>query len=319
MSDVAVSREVVLEDGTRLTQEQLNTVLRHIEYEKIKKQVEKQMKKQEIDLEKAIKAFLTPLRAHTRMTYEPAIRRLFQQIDNPIEVSTYFVDQYIQELAEVYSANSVKTHITALSSFWSKLVRWRYVESNPFQGARFQDTGRSKKLVVPSQLDVAKILTYLKEKYHNSQKPQYKNSYKKTYMAVYLMVNCGFRIGAVPTIQVDHDVYTAQSKGKEIKGEFPLFVRREAEQMGFDLTKEYPFAAIKKPAVQHQIQKSCEHLYHQKEIQDVYHAHSFRHHFAVQLYRGSSDIYVVSRKLNHANVSITQRYLDSIGVIRGRI
>jgi 7,8-dihydro-6-hydroxymethylpterin-pyrophosphokinase len=62
MSDVAVSRDVVLEDGTQLTQEQLNAVLRHIEYEKIKKQVEKQMKKQEIDLDKAIKAFLLPLR-----------------------------------------------------------------------------------------------------------------------------------------------------------------------------------------------------------------------------------------------------------------
>lgn len=311
------NKSVELSDGTVISEKQLKTVLQHIEYERIKGKVEKEMQKNAFNQREVVETFLSRYCRNTQLTYRNAIDRLLSTGVHLVDVDTYYVDDYVEKLKEEFAINSVKIHISALSSLYSKLARWGYISSNPFHGVDIQSAERKRELAVPSEKEVAMILRWFKQKHENkTEYKQYPMAYAKAYIAVYIMSTIGLRVGAIEALQLRGNTFETFSKGKYIQGELPLSVIETAKNMGFDPQSEYPFSEIKKATIQHHIAVATEELSRKGIIERVYHSHSFRHYFAVQLYKRTRDIYVVSKKLNHVSVAVTQRYLDSLGIIR---
>jgi site-specific recombinase XerD len=316
LANVVENEGYMLSDGTVLTEKQLQAVLRHIEYEKIKGKVEKEVQKQAFDTREVVETFLSRFCENTRLTYKKPIEDLLSTGVHLVDIDTYYADEYVERLKTRFSKNTIRTHVTALSSLFSKLVRWGYVESNPFLGVEIDAGMRERELLVPTEIEVALILRRFKEKHEANTDTQYPMAFAKAYMAVYLMSYLGLRVGAIAPLTYTRDTYKTYSKGKYIEGHFPLYVIETARKMGFDMKTQYPFADVSKPAIQHQIKKVTAEMEKEGSLSHTYHSHSFRHFFAVQLYNTHHDIYVVSKKLNHVNVTITQRYLDSLGIIR---
>ena len=44
-------------------------------------------------------------------------------------------------------------------------------------------------------------------------------------------------------------------------------------------------------------------------------SHDLRHRFAIELYLENRDIYEVSKKLFHSNISVTTAYLQGLGIL----
>ena len=49
-----------------------------------------------------------------------------------------------------------------------------------------------------------------------------------------------------------------------------------------------------------------------------YSVHDLRHAFAVRFYAAAHDIYATEKALGHANLSVTETYLRSIGIETGQ-
>lgn len=294
--------ELVINETSEITKEQYQYILKHIAFEDAKGLVRKQIVKSKFDVEKAFHKFLNGNSNQTADTYKLPIERFIAEY-HPVDTTAEIVDDYIIELSKEYSSASVRLHVAALSSFFNKLLRWGYIESNPFKGSDLPKVKRVRELSVPTAEDVEEILSYCEDK-----------GIVKAYIAVYLMIHLGIRVGAIAGISVQGNRYTAESKGKNISGDFPSFVAEEVSRWGFDLGTDKPFSEINKGIVQYHLTKICDSLYTAGVITVKCHAHSFRHYFAVQKYKESRDIYEVSRLLNHTSVSITQRYLESLEV-----
>jgi len=93
---------------------------------------------------------------------------------------------------------------------------------------------------------------------------------------------------------------------------FPAAVLDAIQAAGLDLKK--PFAWTNANAIERRINYHIGKLYKVGAIGSGFSCHDFRHFFAVQEYKKDRDILRVSKLLNHANISITQNYLRSLGV-----
>jgi len=302
-----------LPDGTQLTEAQMDHIKAHIEYDRIKSLVTKIQKKESVDIDSYLSQFLDSFCAKTRESYEAAIKLFFQKHIHPIDVTPFDADTYVSELSKVYAPNSVRTHLTAISSFFTTMVRWEVIPTNPFRGVKTVKSKRVKSLAVPNEQDLYRVLSRLSDKISSP----HSTAYKKVYMAVWLMAYGGFRVGALKGLSIKDDIYTTYSKGRTIQGIMPEGYKEVMSDMGFDASVALPFKDMNERTIQHHVTKVCEELFTEGVIEQKYHAHSFRHYFAVKVYSQTSDIYVVSKRLNHTNVAITQRYLDSIGMIGG--
>jgi integrase/recombinase XerD len=294
--------ELVINETSEITKEQYEYILKHIAFEDAKGLVRKQIVKNKFNVDQAFQKFLSGNTDQTADTYKLPIRK-FIDIHHPVDTTTEIVDDYILQLGKEYSSASVRLHVAALSSFFNKLLRWGYIDNNPFKGTDLPKVKRERKLAVPNDEEVNEVLSYCADK-----------GIVKAYIAVYLMIHLGVRVGAIADISVKDGRYTAVSKGKSISGDFPSFVAEEVSKWGFDMNNEKPFSEINKGIVQYHLTKICDSLYTTGRITAKCHAHSFRHYFAVKKYKESRDIYEVSRLLNHTSVSITQRYLESLEV-----
>jgi site-specific recombinase XerD len=63
--------------------------------------------------------------------------------------------------------------------------------------------------------------------------------------------------------------------------------------------------------------RTSKHGTHRGKVRARYSVHDLRHAFAVWLYTETRDIYAVEKALGHANVSVTETYLRSLGLLEG--
>jgi len=125
------------------------------------------------------------------------------------------------------------------------------------------------------------------------------------------MSQAGLRVGGLHGLAINGPRWTTTTKGKEQSGKVPEEAREAIARAGLPLRApfaEYSTAKISK-AFEYQARK----LLAEGRIRARYSVHDLRHAFAVRLYKATRDVYQVEKALGHANVSVTETYLRSLG------
>jgi integrase len=318
-----------------LTPEQLKAVAQVVMTQDLVDELRQKKNLAGIDWKEERAHFLDDTRsAATRRVYSAALDRLElwasrKQID-PLTLNASQADQFIRDLKAGHIAFAVKSigkngkprgkkplaeglspapattrrDISAISAFYSKLERYHDTIRNPFRGTRIRPPNENKKeTVIPTEEDYKLIIRGV---------PLIEQAIIKT------LALRGLRAGALPTLTRSAGRYYGVSKGKKLtEGTTEgVMLPQEAldaiEKAGLDSKK--PFAGLTPDAIEQRVNYWTGKFFREGAIKAPYSAHDFRHFFAVREYEKDKDIFRVSKLLNHADVSITQRYLRSLKV-----
>jgi len=104
----------------------------------------------------------------------------------------------------------------------------------------------------------------------------------------------------------------ATSKGKKFRGEIGEDLRRGITKAGLPLGS--PFGDQSAPVIAGRVRLVTEKMHAEGKLAAAYSAHGLRHAFAVRLYQESRDVIAVKTALSHANVTVTETYLRSLGL-----
>jgi site-specific recombinase XerD len=265
-----------------------------------------------IDYEKEKAVFLDNAgqSEHTRRGYRAAIARLetwaARHNIKPLELKPSQADDFIYSLrneksektGEANSSATVRVTAAAVSSFYTFMHRRHASIDNPFRGSKARPKEKAVRgLAVPSGKEVKAMLKEL---------PPMEAA------AVSVMAELGLRAGALPSLEKRGGRYKATSKGKEFFVDLaPDMIKRMAAA-GLDVKK--PFAGKTANSIELSVAYHIKKLFQAGKIAAAYSCHDFRHFAAAREYAKDKDIKRVRDFLNHSSISITERYLRSIGV-----
>ncbi len=267
----------------------------------------------EIDIESEKKAFIDSFENYnTKLGYTKAISTFEQWINEKgeslLKVDPMSADNFICYLKEEKSPSTARSVTAGISSFYSFLERRHKsngiaVVRNPFRNTKERPKLEPvRKLRIPSEEDVNAILLGI-------EKPHFR-------LAFSLMIFEGFRIGCISGIKIKGDSCKIIINGKEQT----CVLSEETQKVVRDFNLEgQPFAerflGSANGTFNNAIKTEQEKLFHSGKIQEIYNPQAFRHYFAIHLFEKTKDIYLVSRKLHHASISVTERYLRLLGII----
>jgi len=261
-------------------------------------------KKAQFNLNEVLKEYQESLKPQTWETYSYGLKRFLNSFDHVLDVKARDADNYLVALSKERSPSTVRLHVAAISGLYNLIIRYDYLRFNPFSGTKKvpkMETVREQ--TAPREDEIETILAGIKTDH--------------TYVATLVMINTGLRVAEIQKIKLNGDVYTTIVKGgRTVTGHFPDKCRAPIEARGYDLSQEQPFANLKKKTIQNDLARYMGALEEAGKIEYRYHAHSFRHYFAVQIYKRTTDLYKVCRLLNHKSITATEKYLKSIGLIK---
>jgi site-specific recombinase XerD len=240
---------------------------------------------------------------HTRRAYQTALDRLdswcARQGMTAVELSPAQADDWIEaEKAEGLSPASVRLHVAGASAFWTWLERRHAELRSPFRGSRARPIAKPRRsLAVPPDAEIGKL-------------EQAAGSTLRA--AIVAMAHAGLRVGALPSLSVTGGAWKATTKGREQSGVLPAEVRGAIEKAGLPLRS--PFGGMSAGQIADAFRYQSAKLHREGELQARYSVHDLRHAFAVRLYKSTHDVYQVKQALGHANVTVTEKYLRSLGV-----
>ena len=295
-----------------LTEEELNRVAGAVLGDTLKEKLKDEIRIHSIDLEEAIEMFLQDKKSEkTRKLYARRIGEYREWLAgkglNLLQVGPYEADQYVsfvktKELAQT----TQRSMVDAVSSLYRELERWEHVKVNPFRGAKRpkRETGEKK---VPTAEEVQTVLDDLEAGLDN---PKRRRRSEMLIPAIRIMAEYGLRIGALPTLLVRKDgTFTGTSKGKEISGRFRPETLNLIRGMGAQ-----PFKGVSEDRIKTAMWEITGKLVKDGKLPHRYSPHALRHYFAVTDYREHRDIYRLMKLLNHSNITVTERYLQSLKV-----
>jgi site-specific recombinase XerD len=247
---------------------------------------------------------------HTRRGYRNAIARLdawaASRNINPLELSPAQADDFIYSLRNEKSEKTdreispatVRLTTAAVSSFYTFLHRRHTSIENPVRGSKARPKEKPvRDLAVPSEKEVKTILKEL---------PPMEAA------AVSIMAGLGLRCGALPTLEKRGERYHATSKGKGFFVDLAPDMIKRIEKAGLSLRA--PFAGKTTNSIELIVAYYIKKLYQAGAISAAYSCHDFRHYAAVREYTKNHDIKRVKEFLHHSSISITERYLRSLGI-----
>ena len=247
---------------------------------------------------------------HTRRGYSNAIKRLdawtASQNINPLELTPPQADDFIYFLrneksdktGETISPGTVRITAAAVSSFYTFIHRRHTAIDNPFRGSKARPKEKQvRKLNVPNATELKIIIKAL---------PPMEAA------AVSIMAGLGLRAGALPTLEKEGDrKYKGMSKGKAIHKTFtPDMIKRITAA---ELSLRAPFTKMTANSIELRINYHIKKLFTVGEISGAFSCHDLRHHAAIREYKKDRDIKRVKDFLDHSSISITERYLRSLG------
>jgi site-specific recombinase XerD len=207
-------------------------------------------------------------------------------------------DDFIYSLkASGAAPSTVRVTTAAVSAFFTFLERrHQNVIHNPFRGTRAMPKNkRVKALAIPDTEEVKAIQTALPA---------------RLAAAISVMAGRGLRAGALPTLTIRGKHFSAQSKGKDIKGEFSADIIADIKAAGLDTRK--PFEDITGNNIEASIIYHTKKLKKEGKIKAAYSCHDFRHFFARAEYEKDHDPRRIQELLGHESLAITDRYLKTI-------
>jgi len=247
---------------------------------------------------------------HTRRGYRNAIARLdawaASHNINPLELSPGQADDFIYYLRSEKSEKTdreispatVRLTTAAVSSFYTFLHRRHKPIENPFRGSKARPKEKAvRELAVPSEKEVKAILKEL---------PPMESA------AVSIMAGLGLRCGALPTLEKKGNRYKATSKGKEFYTDLAPDMVKRIEKAGLSLRA--PFARKTANSIELIVAYYIKKMYQAGKLAAAYSCHDFRHYAAVREYTKTHDIKKAKEFLHHSSISITERYLRSLGI-----
>lgn len=190
-----------------LTADDLATVAKAVVFDEFKDELKHRLDVARIDLAAKQELFLSRYKsAQTRQAYRAALQTLDSWAERAgvmlLDLKPRHADAYIASCTG--SPSSIRLRIAAASSFFTFLDRETEGRvRNPFLGTRLRPTRASATPKVPSDTDVATILGAVKGDLK---------------AACIVVLEHGFRVGALPTLQIWGGRYQGESKGKSIEG-----------------------------------------------------------------------------------------------------
>jgi integrase len=295
-----------------LNAEQLEQVARLVMTQRLTQELHAAANIAGIDWEKEKAVFLANAGGseHTRRGYAAAIARLdawaARENVKPLELAPAKADDFIYSLRNEISGKTgrenspatVRITAAAVSSFFTWLHRRHSAVENPFRGtkARPKETA-VRALAVPTAKEIKIILKELPA-------PEA--------AAAAIMAGPGLRAGALPTMEKRGERYRVTSKGKEFFVDLAPETIKRMNAAGLDLKK--PFYGKTANSIELKVAYHIKKLYQAGTLAAPYSCHDLRHFAAVREYGRDRDIKRVRDFLGHSSISITERYLRSIGV-----
>jgi integrase len=224
----------------------------------------------------------------------------------PLELTPAQADDFIYSLRneknekteKENSPATVRITVAAASSFYTFLHRRHNAVENPFRGSKARPKEKAvRELAVPSKEEVKAMLKEL---------PLAEAA------AVSVMAGLGFRVGALPTMEKRGERYRVSSKGKDFYTDLAPDMIKRITAAGLDVKK--PFAGKTANSIELIVAYHIKKMHQAGKLAAAYSCHDFRHFAAVREYAKDHDIKRVRDFLNHSSISITERYLRSIGV-----
>jgi integrase len=250
---------------------------------------------------------------HTKRGYRNALKKLEawaapRRIDI-LALTPAQADDFIDDLragkitdpdtgkANGKSAATVRLTAAACSGFYTYLHRRYNSIENPFRGTKERPREEATRaLAIPSKEEVKAIIKALPAQWA---------------AAVYIMQSAGLRCGALPTLERKGNFYHVTSKGKE----YNIDLDREAvkRMKAAELDPRRPFAGRTTNSIERAIAYYIGKLYQDGKIKAPYSCHDFRHFAACREYEATKNPLHVQAFLHHSSLTITERYLRSIG------
>ncbi len=280
-----------------------------------------------LNVEEKIDSWLNQsISSKTKATYMEAMGTFlkFLKAENLhiLDVDCYIADKYRDYLKNdsIYGNNSIRIKLSSISSFYGQLERWEDIDKNPFRGMKKNLKPEEKEYRIPSKDDIAALI----ESFEMDRNATGRGSHFKrqaaypTIIAILLMAYRGLRIGIFDSLKVkEGGRFDGLSKGKLMKGNVEDGLTEEGL---YNLLKKYnfkpnrPFHSSK--ALKVNIERRVSKLFSEGKLSKKFSCHGFRHFFAVNEYRVDKDIYRVELLLGHSSISVTERYLKSLGLIK---
>jgi site-specific recombinase XerD len=288
-----------------LSSEEIEQLARVVVAETLRDELKAKVNREKIDYPVERARFLAKAASpHTQRAYVQALDRLESWCERqgiaPVELAPATADDWIEsEKASGAAPGSVRLHVAGVSAFFTWMER-RHADiiRNPFRGSRARPKNKSARtLAVPSEKEI-KILKNTADSMLRA--------------AIAVMAGLGLRVGGLPSLAIHRNRFTTTTKGKDQAGTVPEDVRKEIERAGLPLRS--PFANQTAGGIADRFRYLTKRLHEAGEIAARYSVHDLRHAFAVRRYQDGRDIYAVSKALGHAGVSVTERYLRSLGL-----
>jgi len=287
----------------RLDREQIKVIANGYLFDELKNQLRNRVDIEKIDIEKKINTYLErhdKRSLATGKTYRNALNELkewaLREGIHILEMKYKDADTFISSLNG--SSSTIRTKISACSSFFSFLERETNNKiTNPFRGTKIRPAKKTKIPIVPS-IEEVDIIANMLDKYNK--------------IAVYMMLDCGLRVGSLQSLTLIQKRYTAVSKGKRITGKVSDRVIQMMKEYGVSTSN--PFGSVGEDTIRNAFKYAVSKLFKAGMIKSKYSVHDLRHLFAITEYKKDKDIYRLKTLLNHSTIAITESYLKGLDI-----
>ena len=307
-----------------LPAEQVERIARLCLVDKLKDELSKEVDRFVLDEKKTKKLITKWLNGYASHNTRTAFRRGIDTFlsfiggKNILDVDTQTVDDFVASLKrQEYANNTVLQIVHACSSFFSTLKRWEYIKQNPFERVKLPRKKIEIKTrdQIPTNHELDLVEVYARqcintEMGKGSATRRRGGVYALT--AVRFMRSYGWRLDAISNLEVNihSKTYKTVSKSQTIKGELSEGLIRLIKK--YKLNPERPFDGYSTMAFRQWWRRMFLNQKFRSKVKKRFTIHAIRARFAVDLYKDTKDIYLVSKKLNHANIVVTQTYLSSL-------
>lgn len=285
-----------------LTEDQLMAIAKATIVDDLKDTMKRKVQLAKLDYPELKEEFLKRYKSsHTKLAYTSALLLLDQFLaragTSAFEMKPRTADRFIASLQG--SPSTIRLIIAAASSFYTFLDRETDGRvRNPFRGSRLRPQKATQSPIIPTEADLETILAVAPSSLH---------------LAITMIIENGFRIGALPTITIWGGRYRGISKGKQIAGDLTercLTLLKESP-----LDAKSPWQGVPSDKIRNGFRYLTRKLYKEGKIIAPYSVHDLRHYFAVHEYQKNHDLYRLKVLLGHASIQVTETYLQGLKVV----